>query len=207
MERAVAVWVLLALSCGGSKPPVDVPKPPPTYEPPPEPPRPTPPPPAPETQERNGLVDAQRIALECEEGKEAKAALQASFDRRQRELDTEQTELGKLKDDIAATEKKTGKPDPRAAAFGKRLEKLRARFVQSQKELEEEEEKLTGPMVERMRKLAGELAESRGLRIVLTPEGEVLWAASGADAKAPRVKRRASIDLTDEVLDKMNRAR
>lgn len=141
-----------------------------------------------------GFVDMQRALLEVEEGKTAKARLEKMKTERQGKLDAQQTELKKLKEDLDR-QKEFMKPEVREQKeqeFRQKLGELQMTYAQLQKELAEEEAKLTKDIFARMARILAKVGQDEGFTMVFEKtESSLLWAER-------------SLDLTNELIRRFN---
>src|SRR4051812_31682615 len=100
------------------------------------------------------IVNIQRAIEESVEGKSAIGSLKGEVERKQKELEGKKDELKKLDDELAKQEAVL-KPD----ALQKKKQELQAKFQQlqetamrAQRELQEKEMKVTGPIQEKVLK-------------------------------------------------------
>lgn len=115
-----------------------------------------------------GYVDLQRALNEVEEGKAAKAALKAKFDRSQSQLDKEQNALKARKEEL---DKKRLAMDEatlrqKAEELDKEFMRVSGVYSQLQKELSEEEREATTRIFGKMRALIADYAEKNGFTYV-----------------------------------------
>lgn len=141
---------------------------------------------------RIGYVDLQRALNDTDDGKRAKARLKGIFDRKQKELDAKQNELKKMKEDL---DRQRSILDPKAAGHKERelQEKfvaLQGLYLKHQKELSEEEGKLTRDIFKRMQTIIAVIAQAEGLGFVFEKsEANLLWAKSEFDLTSQVVRR------------------
>jgi outer membrane protein len=147
-----------------------------------------------QNQTKIGIVDLQRALNEVEEGKIAKAQLKRDFEQKQKQLDSKQEELRKMKGEldkqavVMAEDAKRAK----AAEFERKLMETQQFYADLQKNLSESEQKATGGIIEKMAKLTGEIAEAEGLTLVLSRnDAGILYAPP-------------SLDITNELVRKYN---
>ena len=139
-----------------------------------------------------GYVDLQKALNDTDDGKRAKARLKGIFDRKQKELDAKQNELKKLKEDL---DKQRTILDAKAIAAKERdlQEKfvgLQQIYLKHQKDLSEEEGKLTRSIFKRMQTIIAAIANSEGLSFVFEKtESSLLWAKAEFDLTSQVVRR------------------
>ena len=140
------------------------------------------------------FVDLQRALLEVEEGKKAKSTLEKMKTERQAELDKKQEELRALQKNFEA-QKAFMKDDVRQTKekeFREKLGQLQMTFAQLQKELAQEEAKLTKGIFERMARILAKMGEAEGFTMIFEKtESSILW--------APR-----HLDLTNDLIRRYN---
>lgn len=147
-------------------------------------------------QTKFAYVDMQRALGEIEEGKAAKAKLKARFDGKQKELDGKQEEL---KREAASIEQmknegvlKDDKYAERRGALEKKLMDVTKYWQDSQKELSEEERRLTQDIFSKMSVIIRGIAEADGFTFVFDKnESGLLFAPD-------------SLDITNELVRKYN---
>jgi outer membrane protein len=138
-----------------------------------------------------GYVDLQRALNDTDDGKRAKSRLKSIFDRKQKELDNKQTELKRMKDEL---DKQRSILDPKAAAakereLGEKFSALQMLYLKHQKELSEEEAKLTRDIFRRMQTIIASIAGAEGLSFVLEKSDGLLFAKSEFDLTSQVVRR------------------
>ncbi|HLV60540.1 MAG TPA: OmpH family outer membrane protein [Fredinandcohnia sp.] len=139
-----------------------------------------------------GYVDLQRALNEVQEGKAAKARLQARLEKSQAQLDKEKEALRAKQEEL---EKKRLAMDE--ATLRQRLEELDKEMMrysnlaaQLQRELAEEERQVTQEIFGRMRKIIGEIAEKEGFDFVFEAnESGILHAPAALDLTNELVRR------------------
>lgn len=139
-----------------------------------------------------GYVDLQKALNDTDDGKRAKSRLKGIFDRKQKELDAKQNELKKMKEDL---DKQRTILDAKAIASKERdlQEKfvaLQGIYVKHQKELSEEEAKLTRNIFKRMQSIIASIAQAEGLSFVFEKtESSILYAKAEFDLTGQVVRR------------------
>ena len=138
------------------------------------------------------VVDLQGAVLQTEDGIRAQATLKKLFDKRQKELDAKQEQLGKVKQDIERQAKVLSRE-----ALGRRMEvwqaemlQLQTVFVDYNKELSKKQAELTQPIVKKMVAVLAKIARQAGYDLVLD--------------KAAAPYARPDLDLTDKVVQAYN---
>jgi len=143
-------------------------------------------------QAKLGFVDMQKALISVQEGKAAKAKLDKAVKEKQREFDKMQDELKKMKDDLeqqAALMKEDLKRQ-KLQEYQKRLMELQDFYMANQRDLAEEEGKLTKPIFERFDKIIKKIGKDEGYTLVVE--------------KAAVVYASGSIDLTDKLIKEFN---
>ena len=137
-------------------------------------------------------VDLQRALNEVEEGAEAKAALKAEFDEKQKYLDQKQTSLKKMKDEIEARGMmmKAEVKQEKLAELQKSLLEVQQTYYTMQQELTQKESAATGKIFQKMGVLLQAMGEEQGFTAILE-KSSVLYAKN-------------HLDLTNELIRKYN---
>jgi outer membrane protein len=137
-------------------------------------------------------VDMQRALLEVDEGKKAKAALEKMKTERQKKLDAEQEALKQLQQNYEA-QKAIMQADVRAQKedeMRRRLAELQMTYAKLQKELAQEEAKLTKDIFERMARILSKLGEKEGYTMVFDKNaGGIVWAPKHLDITNELIRR------------------
>ena len=141
-----------------------------------------------------GFVDLPRALNEVEEGKAAKAQLEKEFKEKQKQLDSKQDELRKLKGDYdkqAVVMSDQAKRD-KQAELERKAGETQQLFVQLQSELSRREQELTGPILEKLGNAVREIAEAEGFTAIFER------------SRSGVVYMPAALDVTNEVIRKYN---
>jgi outer membrane protein len=141
-----------------------------------------------------GYVDLQRALNETEDGRKAKANLKKVFDAKQKELDEQQEDFKKSKDDL--DKKRTllsadvvrQKETDLAAKF----EKVQQSYMRHQKDLAEKEGEITQKIFERMQRIILKIAAAENFTMVLDK------------TQAGIIFAKQHLDLTNEVIRRYN---
>lgn len=140
-----------------------------------------------------GYVDLQKALMQVDEGKAAKAQLQADFKQKQAMLNKQQDDLRTLKDDL---DKRAATMDP--AKRKEKQEELQRKFldlqqtyVTLQKQLTDREKQLTDKIFSKMAPILSQIARENNLDLILEKSGGILWAKD-------------SLDLTNELVRRFN---
>ena len=142
---------------------------------------------------RVAVVDTQRAVMETEDGLRAQATLKKLFEKRQRELDQKQKDLQKEREDL---EKNRAQINTEAMAkrvenWQREMAQVQAVFVEYNKELQQKQNELTQPIVQKTVGIIRRLATQEGFDLVLERQAATYF--------------RADLDLTDRVITLYNR--
>ena len=144
-------------------------------------------------QMRVAVVDTQRAVMETEDGLRAQATLKKLFEKRQRELDQKQKDLQKEREEIEKNRAQLA-----SDAMAKRVEnwqremaQVQAVFVEYNKELQQKQNELTNPIVQKTVGIIRRLATQEGYDLVLERQAATYF--------------RSDLDLTDKVITLYNR--
>lgn len=148
--------------------------------------------PAAAAQMKIAVVDVQRAVMDTEDGMRAQATLKKLFDRRQRELDARQDELKRARDDIEKQAKVLSKEalERRMAEWQQSMAELQGVFMEFNKELQKEQNKLTQPILNRVLSVLRQIAAQDGYDAILE-RNAVPYA-------------RTDLDITDRVIMRYN---
>ncbi|HWO10097.1 MAG TPA: OmpH family outer membrane protein [Polyangiaceae bacterium] len=144
-------------------------------------------------QMRVAVVDTQRAVMESEDGLRAQATLKKLFDKRQRELDQKQKDLQKEREEL---EKNRAQINTEAMAkrvenWQREMAQVQAVFVEYNKELQQKQNELTQPIVQKTVGIIRRLATQEGFDLVLERQAATYF--------------RSDLDLTDRVITLYNR--
>src|SRR3954453_4873229 len=144
-------------------------------------------------QAKIAVVDTQRAVMETEDGLRAQATLKKLFDKRQRELDQKQKDLQKEREELEKNRDKlaTEAMQKRAENWQGEMGQGQAVFVEYNKELQQKQNELTGPIVQKAVGIIRRLATQEGYDIVLERQAATYF--------------RSDLDLTDKVITLYNR--
>jgi outer membrane protein len=139
------------------------------------------------------IVNIQRAIEDTSEGKAAIGTLKAEAERKQKELEQKRDELKKLDEELAK-QAAVLKPD----VIEKKKQDLQQKFVQlqdaamrAQRELQEKEMKVTGPLQDKVLRAIATIAARDKFTLVLRQD-VVLW------------PQQSEMDITNEVIRKAN---
>lgn len=149
-----------------------------------------------QTATKVAVVDMQKAIQTTEAGKKAKKELEGEFEKRKKELQKKEGDLKKMGEDLekkrsVLSEEVLAK---RQAEMQEEMLKYRETLNKNQMEIQKKEQDLTRPILEKMRKIIGEVAKAGGYQIVLESSAGVLYAEG-------------SIDLTDQVIKAFEKAK
>lgn len=145
-------------------------------------------------QGRFAVVDLQRALNETEDGRRAKARLKKLFKRRQTALDGKQGKLKAMKEEI---EKRISiwnesTKQKKLQEYQKLFVELQSSYVEYQRELAQQEGRLTRSIIARMERILRRIGQSEGYTMIVERnEGGVVWVPS-------------NLDLTDVVIQRYN---
>jgi len=148
--------------------------------------------PAASAQMKIAVVDVQRAVMETEDGLRAQATLKKLFDRRQHELDARQDELKRARDDIEKQAKVISKDalQRRMNEWQQSMAELQGVFMEFNKELQKEQNKMTQPILNRVLSVLRQVAAQDGYDAILE-RNAVPYA-------------RTDLDITDRVIQRYN---
>ncbi len=146
-----------------------------------------------DAQVRVAVVDTQRAVMETEDGLRAQATLKKLFDKRQRELDQKQKDLQKEREDLEKNRAQinTEAMAKRVETWQREMAQVQAVFVEYNKELQQKQNELTQPIVQKTVGIIRRLATQEGYDLVLERQAATYF--------------RADLDLTDRVITMYNR--
>lgn len=144
-------------------------------------------------QMRVAVVDTQRAVMETEDGLRAQATLKKLFDKRQRELDQKQKDLQKEREELEKNRDKlaTEAMQKRAETWQREMAQVQSVFVEYNKELQQKQNELTSPIVQKAVGIIRRLATQEGYDLVLERQAATYF--------------RTDLDLTDKVITLYNR--
>jgi outer membrane protein len=144
-------------------------------------------------QMRVAVVDTQRAVMETEDGLRAQATLKKLFDKRQRELDQKQKDLQKEREDLEKNRAQinTEAMTKRVDTWQREMAQVQAVFVEYNKELQQKQNELTQPIVQKTVGIIRRLATQEGYDLVLERQAATYF--------------RSDLDLTDKVITLYNR--
>ncbi len=143
-------------------------------------------------------VDLQRALNECEAGKKAKEDFKSQVDKLQAELNKQKTEIEKMKEDfdkkglvLKDEERKNIERD-----YQKRLREFQRTYKDSQAELQQRDNELTGEILRQLQEVIAEYGAKQSYTLVLEASntGAVLYNSR-------------AVDITDQVIQEFNAKR
>ena len=138
------------------------------------------------------VVNVQQAVMQTEDGIRAQATLKKLFDKRQQELDARQTELGRAREDIEKQSRVLSRQalEKRMEDWQRRMVELQTKFVENNKELQEKQGQLTGPILKKMLGIIARLAKKSSYELIIDKQA-VPYA-------------RPDLDLTEQVVQMYN---
>ena len=139
-----------------------------------------------------GFVDLQQALSETSEGKAIKTKLERLLKDKQHEFDKMQDDVKRIKDEIE-TQGAMMKEDLRRVKmqdYQKKMVELQEFYMGNQKELAEEEAKLTKPLLDRFEKVLQGIGKDEGFTIIL-PAAAIVYA-------------QPTLNLTSRLVQKIN---
>ncbi len=131
-----------------------------------------------------GVVDMQKALQNVESGKKAKAQLEKEFNTRKKELQTEEASLKKMgeefrKQSMVLSDEARAK---KQQELQERIMKFQELTGRSQQEIQEKEQALTSPIINKLRETISELAKQKGYSVILEKnENTVLFSLDKDD--------------------------
>lgn len=135
-------------------------------------------------QEKIALVNLQRALNEVEEGKKAKAAIQADMEAKKKQLDILKEELKKMRDDLEQKKMVLSKEalDKKANEIQTKFLDLQQKAVQYDQELKQKESESVQKILIALKKMVVDVAKNKGFDIVYENSVEtVLYTSKGVD--------------------------
>lgn len=139
-----------------------------------------------------GVVDLQRALNEVEEGAAAKKALKKEFDEKQKQLDTKQNDLKKMKDELDAqvTMMTPEKKAERVGELQKKLMEVQQLYMQLQQDLSKREQEATAGIFQKMGVILQQMGEEQGYYAIVEKTAVPYF--------------RPSLDVTNELIRRYN---
>lgn len=147
------------------------------------------------TSQKIGLVEMQRALQTVDAGKKAKEALEKEFNAKKAELQKTEATFKKdaeefKKQAVVMSDEVRGKKE---AELRDRMMKLQETAAKAQTDLQQREQNLTKPLVEKLRTVITEMAKSRGYTMVLEKNESTVIFSQDSD------------DLTKDVIAEFNK--
>ena len=140
-----------------------------------------------------GYVDLRRALYETEDGRKARANLKKVFDQKQKELDEKQEEIKKAVEDLQ--KKKSLLPADtvrqKEGELQESIAKVQQTYMRHQQDLAGKEEAVTAPIVERLQRIIGKIAQGENFTMILDKGAGVVYA-------------KPHLDLTNELIRRYN---
>src|SRR3989338_2978813 len=113
---------------------------------------------------RIATVDMQRALQTVKDGMKARSELESAFNKKKGELQKEEAELKQMheelkKQSMVLSEKAMVK---KQSEMQERVMKFQEKTARSQAEIQQKEQELTAPIIDRLRKLIGKAAQDKG---------------------------------------------
>ena len=134
-------------------------------------------------------VDLQKALTQVSDGKAAKAKLEKLVKGKQGEFDKKQDDVKRLKDELE-TQGAMMKEDlkrQKVQDYQRKLMELQDYYMNNQKELAEEEQKLTKPILERFERILQKLGKDEGYTMIIE-KAAVVYATPAVDLTARLIK-------------------
>lgn len=143
-------------------------------------------------QTKLAFVDLQKALTQVQDGKAAKNKLEKAVQAKQKEFDRMQNDIKRLKDELEqqGAMMKDELKRQKVQDYQKKLMELQDYYLNNQKELAEQEAKLTKPILERFEKVLRKIGKDEGYTLIIEKTAVIY----GADA----------IDLTDRLIKDVN---
>ncbi len=138
------------------------------------------------------VVNVQQAVMQTDDGMRAAATLKKLFDKRQQELDARQQELARAREDIEKQSRILSRQalEKRMEDWQRRMVELQTKFVENNKELQEKQGQLTGPILKKMLGVISHLAKKSSYELIIDKQA-VPYA-------------RPDLDLTEQVVQMYN---
>lgn len=142
-----------------------------------------------------GTVDMQKALQSVESGKNAKSTLEKEFNTRKKELETEEAAIKKMgeefkKQSLVMNDEARGK---KQGEIQERIMKFQEKTARSQQEIQQKEQQLTEPIINKLRGTISKLAKDKGYSMVLERNENMVLFSQEQD------------DLTDAVVKAFNK--
>ena len=134
-----------------------------------------------------GTVDMQKALQSVEAGKKAKSQLEKEFNTKKKDLQTEEGSIKKMteefkKQSLVLSDEARAK---KQQEIQERIMKFQELTQRSQSEIQQKEQDLTGPIIQSLRTMIGDIAKKKGYTFVLEKnENSVLYSPEKDDLTA-----------------------
>lgn len=137
-----------------------------------------------------GYVDMQKAIQSTSAGKKAKSELEGEFNKKKKELEKKEADLKKMGEDLERKKAVLSEEvlSKKQAEFQDEMMKYRDTVGKSQAEIQKKEHDLTGPILEKMKKVIEKVAKEKGYSLVLENNQMVLFANADADLTEEVIK-------------------
>ena len=142
-----------------------------------------------------GVVDFQKSLNSVNEGKRAKKNLESEFKRKQKQLEIQQEELKKMRDNLKnqAAVLSEEKLRTKQAAFQQKFMDLRKKAVEYQQEMAKKEAEMSNKILGQLRAIVEDLGKKEGFTLIVERSGDPVLYVDGKE------------DLTDRVVKLYNK--
>ena len=137
-----------------------------------------------------GIIDMQKAIQTSDTGKKAKAELEQAFNKKKKELQTEEAALKKMQEDFQKKQSALSE-----SAKKEQQQKMQERFMKyqellqkSQAEIQKREQEMSAPIISKIRDKVAEISKKKGYSLVLEKNENVVIYSTDKD------------DLTEEVM-------
>ncbi len=141
-----------------------------------------------------GTIDMQRAIQTSESGKKAKSELEQAFNKKKKELQSEEANLKKLQEEFQKKQSALSE-----SAKKEQQMKLQEKFMKyqellqkSQADIQKKEQEMSEPIIRKIREKVGEVAKKKGYTLILEKNENVVLYSQDKD------------DVTEDVMKAMN---
>lgn len=141
-----------------------------------------------------GIIDMQRTIQTSPTGKKAKEELEQAFNKKKKELQSEEANLKKLQEDFQkkqAALSDTAKKEQQAK-LQEKFVKYQELLQKSQSEIQKKEQEMSEPIIRKIREKVSEIAKKKGYDLVLEKNENLVIYSLDKD------------DITEEVMKSLN---
>ncbi len=141
-----------------------------------------------------GIVDMQRAIQTSETGKKAKAELELAFNKKKKELQTEEAALKKLQEDFQKKQSALSESAKKEqqAKMQERFMKYQELLQKSQTEIQKKEQEMSEPIIKKIREKVAEIAKKKNYSLILEKNENLVIFYQDKD------------DVTEEVIKSIN---